>query len=308
MLPSSPAALLLALTLFATAADAAERAPLPSCEPVVHHIELAADATSEAHEVCMRPKLAANFFFDSEVARIELTGRQRFRVMEGDAGLALLLVGEFHDGERVPMVVYFKDGKAPESATFVLVVHPAQAERQVEVSRHPRTLDSYRQGEQQARAEARQCQEEKARLQAESSGQVGLTGLIATKLLGEEGVRAQDIRERIAQRPGATFDMGKFITYRAVGPKGRGRVAVEVELWSPPGAPPWTLMGAALVGAQQEVLGAPTVWPLESIPPGNSLRIVVEVEATEAESRGTFTLKLWGKEGGVVAFDGVTFP
>jgi hypothetical protein len=37
----------------------------------------------------------------------------------------------------------------------------------VEVSRHERTVASLRQGEQQARAEAQQCRDEKARLQAE---------------------------------------------------------------------------------------------------------------------------------------------
>jgi uncharacterized protein (TIGR02268 family) len=232
----------------------------------VRYIELTADATGKAHEVCIRPRLTTSLVFDSEVARVELAGRQRFRVQEGDDGLTLRPVGEFHDGERLPLTVYFQDGAAPTSATFALVVHPSQAERQVEVSRHERTLASYRQGEQQARAEAQQCREDKVRLQAECGGQGGLTGLIANELLGKQGVRAQDITDRITQRPEESIIAQEVITYRAAGPNGRGRMAVEVAFWNR-GTAPWTPVGAALVGSQREALGAPTVWPLEPIPP-----------------------------------------
>ncbi len=52
------------------------------------------------------------------------------------------------------------------------------------------------------------------------------------------------------------------------------------------------------------------VWPLEPIASGKTSRVVLEVEATEEEARGTFTLKLWSQEGGGRGefFDGVTFP
>jgi uncharacterized protein (TIGR02268 family) len=308
VLPSPPSALV-ALVLFAAIADAAENLPLPSCETGVRYIELTADATGKAHEVCIRPHLTTSLVFDSGVVRVELAGRQRFRVQEGDDGLTLLPVGEFPDGERLPLTVYFQDGAAPASATFLLVVHPSEVERQVVVSRHLRTLASYRQGEQQARAEALRCQEEKQRLQAECSGQGGLTGLIANGSMGEMGVRAQDITKGITQHPGESLIAQKVITYRAVGLNGRGRVAVEVALWNR-GTAPWTPMGAALVGFQREALGAPTVWPLEPIPPGELSRVVVEVEVTEKETRGTFTLKVWSVEGVArsLMLGGVTFP
>jgi hypothetical protein len=70
----------------------------------------------------------------------------------------------------------------------------------------------------------------------------------------------------------------------------------------------WTPTGAALVGAQREELVRLTVWPLEPLPPGASRRIVVELDATESEARGTYTLKLWAGEAGGVNLDGVTFP
>jgi hypothetical protein len=47
-----------------------------------------------------------------------------------------------------------------------------------------------------------------------------------------------------------------------------------------------------------------------SLAPGKKHQVVVEVEATEEEAHGTFTLKLWSQEGGGEGelFDGVTFP
>jgi len=174
----------------------------------------------------------------------------------------------------------------------------------VEVSRHPRTLESLRQGEQQAQAQAQQCREEKARLQSKCSGRSGLTGLIATGLLGKEGITAQ-LLDNATLRPGSSFRARDVISYRA---GGRGRVAVAVELENK-GTTPWTPVGAALVGPNGQVLGQPTVWPLEPIAPGEMQRVVVEVDATGEEAQGTFTLKLWGPEGEDRLFlDGVTFP
>lgn len=49
------------------------------------------------------------------------------------------------------------------------------------------------------------------------------------------------------------------------------------------------------MGSKGEVL---TVWPLEPIPPGMFRAITVEINATESEARGTFTLKLWTGETG----------
>jgi uncharacterized protein (TIGR02268 family) len=300
---------LLGLALLTAPAEATEMVPLPTCETGTRYIELTADPPGKPPEVCIRPELSLTLFFDAKLMRVEVEGRERFRrVKMMDDTLALVASEALHDGERVPVTVYFEDGSAPTSATFVLVVHPSQAERQVEVSRHERTLASLRQGEQQARAEAQQCRAEKARLQAECSGQGGLTGLIVNGWLGEMGVVARWLKD-VTQRPGGSLVAKKVISYRAVGPDGRGRVAVEVELRNL-GMVARTPSGAALVGAKREELTGLTVWPVEPIPPGESLRIVVELNAAEREVRGTYTLKLWTEEAGTgsVSLDGVTFP
>jgi uncharacterized protein (TIGR02268 family) len=300
---------LLGLALLASPTHATERLPLPACEVGTRYIELTAEAPSKTPEVCIRPELSITLLFNAKLARVEVEGRERFRrVKVVDDTLMLVASEALHDGERVRVTVYFEDGAAPADATFVLVLHPSQAERQVEVSRHTRTVASLRQGEQQARVEAQQCREEKARLQAECGGQVGLTGLIENGWLGNKDIVAKALN-KLTKRPGDALLVYEANSYRAVGRKGRGRVAVKVELFNP-GTVPWTPTGAALVGSKRELLTGLMVWPLEPIPPGKSQRIVVELDATESEARGTYTLKLWAGEAGDggVTLAGVTFP
>ncbi|MFY0579227.1 hypothetical protein ACN28S_37565 [Cystobacter fuscus] len=75
-------------------------------------------------------------------------------------------------------------------------------------------------------------------------------------------------------------------------------MAVKVELFNPPGRPPWTPAGAALLGSKQEELPGLTVWPLKPIPPGDTQVVIVEMNAAADEAQGSFTLKLWAKEAG----------
>ncbi len=313
MLLLSSAALLW-LVLLTPPLEASVRPPLPACEPGPRHLELTADAPQHPHEVCIHLGLPTTFFFDTRLARLELPGRERFRMVADAAGFALVPTGPLADGERVPVTVYFQDGAAPESATFSLVVHPSVADLEVQVTRQPRTLASLREGEQQARAEARQCREDKAHLETECSGKLGLRGLIAQGLLGEGGIVDKDLYMSVVSRPGNTLTSTKPRSYRAAtgyleGAREVVRLAVEQELTNN-GHAPWTPAGALLLGprrAETKVLG---VWPLEPIAPGFSKHVVVEVEATLEAARGTFTLKLWGQEGGGRSelFDGVSFP
>jgi len=299
---------LLGLALLASPGEATEKPPRLTCESGTRYIELDASRPGRVPEVCIRPALTTTMLFDAELARVEVAEPGYFRRVSPAGDTLLLIPSEgLVDGVRVPVTVYFKDGAAPVSASFVLVVHPSEAERQVEVSRHPRTLESFRQGEQQAQAQAQQCREEKARLQAECSGRSGLTGLIASGVLGKEGVAARILSKKATLRPGSSFEAFEVISYRAGGPGGPRRVAVAVMLENN-GTTPWAPVGAALVGPNGKVLGQPTVWLLEPIAPGKRQRVVVEVEATGEEAQGTFTLKLWGLQGeDIVLLDGVTF-
>lgn len=275
----------------------------------MRRIEMEADAPRQVYVVCIHPERSTSIYFDAKVSRVELAQRERFRLQQGDEGLTLLPEGAFLPGERVLLTVYFGDGAAPESVTFELVVHPSEVERQVVVTRKARTLASYRQGEQQARAEIRQCREEKALLQAGFGGVGGLTGLIVLGLVGGKGAALLDITESVTRPPGSVIRAWQIRSYRVVGPDGeRGRVAVEMMLWNE-STKPWTPRGAVLVGPRGEALAAPTVWPREPIAPGKPHQVIVEVDAAEWEARGAFSLELRGGEGEpILRLDGVTFP
>jgi uncharacterized protein (TIGR02268 family) len=120
-----PSSALLGLALLAAPVEATERLPLPACEAGTRYIELTADAPSKTPEVCIRPELSINLFFDVRLARVEVEGRERFRrVKVVDDTLTLVASEALHDGERVLVTVYFQDDAVPSSATFVLVVHP----------------------------------------------------------------------------------------------------------------------------------------------------------------------------------------
>jgi uncharacterized protein (TIGR02268 family) len=280
----------------------------------VRHIELTADATEKAPEVCIRPGLSTSLLFDSKLTRVELEERERFRrVAEAVDALTLVPSEALVDGQRIMLTIHFGDGAVPGSATFALVVHPSHAERQVEVSRSFRSVASYQQEVQQARAEARRCQEEKALLQAECRGRVGLRGLIAHGLISKEGVLFRDLSQEVVRRTGAPLAPAWVRSYRSTTRREEGegsvlRLAVELELTNE-GATSWMAMGAALVGAQGEALRMLEVWQAEPIEPGRAGIVVVEVEVTEREARGPFSLKLWD-EGGArsVLLGGVTFP
>ncbi|WP_257461731.1 DUF2381 family protein [Archangium lipolyticum] len=308
-------AALMGWTLLAAPIDAAARPLLPVCETGTRHLALTADAPNKQGEVCIHPGGSTTLIFDSPLARVELAGPERFRVVDGGtASLTLIPSNALSDGERVLVTVYFQDGAAPASATFELVVHPFQAERLVEVTRQPRTLASYRQGEQQARAEARQCREEKARVEAECAGQVGLTGLIVHNLMGAGGIASKDIKRDVTARPGNTLQLMSARSYRSDTERTEDgqklvRLAVEMEVKNT-GTRAWTPVGVVLVGLGLVELKTFGIWPREPIPARASRRVVVEVEAAENEARGTFTLKLWSQEGGarVEFLDGVTFP
>ena len=307
-------AALLEWVLLAAPAGVLEQRPLPTCESGTRRLELTAETAARQQEVCIHPGLSTSFFFDAKLARVEVAGRERFRVVVGEEGFTLIPMAAWPDGERVPVTVYFQDGASPASVTFELVVHPSKAERQVEVTRHPRTLASYQQGEQLARTEVQRCREENARLQAECARQVGLTSLLAQGLMSQGGIPDKTLHENVTSPLANALFISHARTYRSATERKEGahrvvRLAVELELRNN-GKRPWTPDRAVLEGPQHVELKVLSVWPLTPIAPGWKGRIVVEAEATEEAARSTFTLELWSQEGGGERerFDGVTFP
>ncbi|QRK10564.1 DUF2381 family protein [Archangium violaceum] len=129
MLPPSPGALL-ALALLSGAAQAAEPPPVPRCA-ATPRIDVSADSTGQASEVCVRPDEPTAFVFDSRLAAGAVEFQPEGRLADwaqGKESLTLHVIprGDYLPGERVKVTVRFADGAAPENATFWLVGHAAQ--------------------------------------------------------------------------------------------------------------------------------------------------------------------------------------
>jgi hypothetical protein len=73
---------------------------------------------------------------------------------------------------------------------------------------------------------------------------------------------------------------------------------------------PWRAVRAELVGPGRRTLRMSPPWQREPLRTGvKDKRVVIEAEATEEETRGNFTLKLWDADGSrSVIVSGVTFP
>jgi uncharacterized protein (TIGR02268 family) len=140
----------------------------------VRRIELETWRAGVAREVAVSPGLTTTFLFNSELSGEEVEHRKRFRVVD-PARYTLTLVPstELAPGTRVGLTVAFADGLLPARADFVLAVHATKAERQVEVYRSPRNLESVAAEAVLEREGAQQCREENARLRAAPSSPRG---------------------------------------------------------------------------------------------------------------------------------------
>lgn len=289
--------------------------PLPSsCDDFSSHIELSAEA--HVHEVCISLAQATTFHFDAplEPGGVKLQGGDRFvDLLTGASGVTLLPPKDLRPGERLELVVRFPDGAAPTSVTFVLVGHPAMGARQVDVFRHARAVEDYQRENQEEREKAQRCGQDLEQLRV-ASGPGGLTGLLASRMMGKDGIASRNITNDVSGLVSGFLAAQEVISYRASKPHDEGkqawvRVAVSLTLGNP-GSEPWMVKSAALVGRGQQVKPVSVVWQGAPVPPGEvSGQVVVELELTEQESRGPFKLKLWDETGTrLVTLGNVTFP
>jgi len=298
---SSPAVFLM-LLLAGTSANA-QTCP-PSGEAEGRCIELMADGTEGAPEVQLSPGLTTTFLFDSDLRAdgMTLENREHFEVVEPGKRILTLVPSEKMHGEKPGKVtVCFADGAAPTCSTFRLVMHPAVAERQVKLLRHPRPVDSYRAELKKTHEEIERLRAEIERLRAEQGRPEGLTGLFASGMMDENGIPCSKLR--FVQRPGEALTGIWIIACRAP-----GRMMVRVELNNPDGATPWLAQGAKLTGPKGEELKG-SVWPPEPIPPGEFRTLAIEVQAQDVQTMGPFTLKLWEADGlRTITLGNISFP
>jgi uncharacterized protein (TIGR02268 family) len=235
-----------------------------------------------------------------------LDGRERFTRVEVSTTLIRLVSSErVVPGERFRLTVRFKEGAAPASAAFWLRVYAGRIEPLVEVYREGRTLASYQQEVQEKDTQLRQCQEDKAQLLAGQQNRGGLTGLLATGLMSKEGIPPKDIFPSMGENSGNFVKVLAAHSYRSL-----RTVAVELKLMGTEDNQPWRAVGAALVGPGRRTLRVHPPWQAEEFRRGaHDRRVVIEADATERESRESFTLKVWGEDGTrSLILTGVTFP
>jgi uncharacterized protein (TIGR02268 family) len=286
----------MALLLLAGPAEAQPAATL--CKGGVRRVELPAVPTGKMEEVCISPWLATTFSFDADVVRDSITL---------DSTLKLVPSEKLVPGERLRLTLRFKDGAAPASAVFTLVVQAAQADALVEVHREKRTVESCQQELKESAAELQQCRSENEQLRAAKGAPDGLRGLIVTgEIDADSGITPMVITRSIAQRPGNPFSMPEVTSYRSK----RG-VALQLKLVIPAGAAPFTVGGAKLGETGQGELEVLGVWPPGPLVPDTEgrARVIVEAKAGAGEARGPFTLTLWEERGPrKIVIDKATFP
>ncbi|RKH44337.1 DUF2381 family protein [Corallococcus sicarius] len=311
-MPASSSAALLAFTLLMETTARAEP-PAPTWNAGVRQLELAAEPTGNEPEVNISPGVSTTLAFDAELLRdgegkdtVGLEQRASFALVDvGQATLRLLPADTLKSGERLRLMVRFKDGAAPAAAAFTLVVHPARAERLLEVHRTPRTAASYQREAKEAKAEAQRCHDELERERAERGGPGGLTGLIATGQMDNRGVSTRRLTEAVTKSPGNALVTLEVHSYRAA-----GRVVVALVMENPRGAQPWSAVGAMLTDRTGLELKVLPVWQGGFVETDTERQhIVVEALATRQEAQGSFTLKLWeADKGRTVTLSGISFP
>jgi uncharacterized protein (TIGR02268 family) len=307
VLASSHAALL-TLALFVGATAAAQPRAIP-CQTGTRRIELKAEPTGELPELCIGPELSTTIlFYDAELLGngVTVEGRERFTLVDpGSTTLRVVPSARVMPGERFRLTVRFRDGSAPASAAFWLVVYAGKVEPWVEVYREKRSLESYQQEVQEKDTQLRQCQEDNERLLAEKESPGGLTGLLAMGLMDERGIPPKGLLTSIGEYPGNFVKVYEILSYRSTR---RGAVV----LWLRPtqGMQPWRAARAELVGPGRRMLRLHPPWQREPLRYGmEDTRVVIEADATEAETRGSFTLKVWNEDGSrSIVLTGVTFP
>ena len=309
MLPPSPGGVLV-VVLLAGAAKAADPAPVSRCAATAR-FDLATEFSEGAPGVCVSADEPTTFVFDSLLppGAVELVPDNRsVGIAQGDDFVTVNPRRGFLPGERVKVTVRFADGAAPASATFWLVGHGGLGARRVEVFRQPRPPDVLEKERDEAQAEARQCQEDKARLLAERQGPGGLMGAVWLEATGSLAFKDFEWQVRQPSADALRVRAVWSYSYTLAGDTRPASVAMRLRLQNP-SAEPWTLAGAALVDSTGEQVEL-AAWQQAPIPANNGDGVVVVgIEGERAQLGCPCTLKLWEAGGPrTVTLRNIIFP
>ncbi|QRO02332.1 DUF2381 family protein [Archangium violaceum] len=233
-------------------------------------------------------RVAANtltlFRFDAPIDRasVEVEGRTtRFRVVDvGDRTLILEPAVEPGSGEKLGVRVRYRDGATPAYATFSLVSHSTQVDKEVEVVRRPRSVEAL---------EAMLAEKEAAL--AALQGASGPAGLVFFGRLDLKGVQAQRIEVPLGTQGGLNVVTGE--AYRA----GTWALAV-VRVLNLPGQKPWEPGAARLTRPDGTPVKVRSVdMDRALLGPGEEGLVAVETESPFWKVSEALRLELLDKSG-----------
>ena len=271
----------------------------------VRRIQLRADSISALPEVHIAPGLSTTVFFDSRIEpeHVELEGRERFlRMGIAEDHLALVPSGTFRHGERLRLEVRFGDGAAPERAAVMLVVDSGQVERQVEIYRRPRTVESYRQEVEELNAELRRLRQEVERLHVIREPR-GVEALVSSL------VEPDDVQSRKVPHQRVRSPLRISVLSTRVVRLGAAWAGLQLDLDLQERGADWTAVGASLLDAQGRTVKVQPPWQQGPLRFAERRVVVIPLEAVTALQKGHYTLKLWDEGGGrPVAVEGIEVP
>ncbi|MDY7226754.1 DUF2381 family protein [Hyalangium rubrum] len=266
---------------------------LPQARPPVRRVEV---PTSQGEaEVRVAPGQPITLLFDGVLARevVERAARELGfqRVAVAEDTLTLLPASGWKEGERLRLIVHFADGQPAAGVPLVFSVHSTEGEGHVLVSRHLRTVADL---EEALAVEQARCAARDAELVAlgESVGSLGT--LVASGVLGREGLRVISLAHATWKLPEG---MGRGATFLYVA---SGQIALEAELTLAAGERPWVPEAAALEVAVSEARTPAQVLRLvggTELVPGSNARLVVEFPLPTGESAREFNLKVTERNG-----------
>jgi len=299
VLPVSPGALL-ALAFFVGTAEAAEQ-PRAECS-AAPRIDLTAEPAELVPGVCVNPGAPTTLVFGAPLpsGAVVLSDNRFVDFAQGGAFVTIYPKQSFLIGERVKMTVRFGDEAAPEEAAFWLVGHTEQGARSVEVFRAARSADTLKREAAEARAEASQCQQEKARLLAERTEPGRLMGAAWLERAGE--IHSKDIFNDLVQHPNKALTVEAAKSYSHL-----DSVAVRLKLFNF-GTEPWKMERATLndsTGANVELS------PLQEVVvfPDALGFVVVGTEKAQGNIKCPCNLELRGaRHSPIVTLSNVSFP
>ncbi|WP_395847921.1 DUF2381 family protein [Cystobacter fuscus] len=273
------------LTLVLTGATAAAQPHPPARERQERRVTLSGNPEEAGPEVSVAAGTATYIRFDAPIdkASVEVEGRpMRFRWVDvGERLVALEPSVDLGVEEKLVVRVRYKDGASPAGVTLVLASHPTRVDKEVEVVRRPRTVETLE-------AALAEKEAELATLRASS----GLAGLVFSGRLDPYGVQAR----RIMSAPEGAW--GGLEVAGGEGYRASSWALAVVRVRNLPGQSPWRPGVARLIRADGTAVKVLSVdMNKAQLAPGEEGIVTVEPEAPSWEVGDVFRLELLDKSG-----------